>query len=79
MLRTKSNIYKSPGEQFLFVHSTLFPFGLPHDLRKIKVYETKLNIGYSNGPVFRYENFLQPEIFMPENHGPFGKCIPCMR
>ena len=33
------------------------------------------NIGFPNGPFFRYENFFNPwdeEIFIPENQGPFG-------
>ena len=37
------------------------------------------NIGFPNGPVFRYGNFFIPrveEIFIPENHGPFRNCIP---
>ena len=37
------------------------------------------NIGFSNGPVFRYGNFFNPldeEIFIPENNGPFRNCIP---
>ena len=37
------------------------------------------NIGFPNGPVFRYGNFFNPrdeEIFIPENRGPFGNCIP---
>ena len=38
-----------------------------------------LNIGFPNGPVFRYGSFYIPrveEIFIPENNGPFGNCIP---
>ena len=37
------------------------------------------NIGFPNGPIVRYGNFFNPrdeEIFIPENHGPFGNCIP---
>ena len=33
------------------------------------------NIGFPNGPFFRYENFFNTwdqEIFIPENQGPFG-------
>jgi hypothetical protein len=36
------------------------------------------NIGFPNGPV-ENGNFFNPrdeEIFIPDNHGPFGNCIP---
>ena len=36
-------------------------------------------MGFPNGPFFRYGNFFNPrdeEIFIPENHGPFGNRIP---
>ena len=37
------------------------------------------NIGFPNGAFFRYGNFFNlrdEEIFIPENHGPFGNYIP---
>ena len=61
--------------QVIYSYDFLFIFYFDYDYEKnINVY-----IEFPNGPVFRYGNFFNPrdeEISIPENHGPFGNCIP---